>query len=270
MAAVVLVRGGGDLASGVILRLFRMGLQVVVTELAQPLAVRRLVSFCEAVYSGEITIEGVTGRLAASPLEAVRLVDEGIVPVMVDPGAGSRFEIQPLILIDARMTKQAPDMDMSAAPLVIGLGPGFEAGRNCHAVIETRRGPYLGRVIWSGQADADTGLPEVVISHREDRVLRAARAGVFTASVSLGDIVEQDQEIACIDGEPIRARFRGVVRGLIESGIIVTPGLKVGDIDPRSDPRLARLVSDKSLAVAGGVMEAVLSQSDIRSRLWLG
>jgi len=268
MAATILVRGGGDLASGVILRLARAGLNVVVTELDKPLAVRRLVSYCEAVYRGEITIEGVTARLAVDVPQARRILVEGSVPELIDPHASSRQEFKPLAIVDGRMMKQPSDLDLNAAPLVIGLGPGFEAGIDCHAVIETKRGPFMGRVIWFGGADPDTGIPETVASRTEERVLRAVNEGIFQASVHLGDLLQEGQIIAEIDGQPVRARFRGVVRGLIQSGLHVTPGLKIGDVDPRPDPRIAHLISDKSLSVGGAVLEALLTRPEIRACLW--
>jgi xanthine dehydrogenase accessory factor len=268
MAATILVRGGGDLASGVILRLVRAGLNIIVTELEKPLAVRRLVAYCEAVYRGEISVEGVTARLAADPSQAEEFLKAGVIPVLIDPAAECRSYFQPLAIIDGRMIKQPPDLDLTAADLVIGLGPGFMTGMDCHAVIETKRGPFMGRVIWDGSAEPDTGMPETVASRTEDRVLRAANPGIFQGQVQLGDLLQEGQLIGTIDSIPVRARFRGVVRGLIQSGLEVNPGLKIGDIDPRPDPRIASLVSDKALAVGGGVLEALLTRPEIRNRLW--
>jgi xanthine dehydrogenase accessory factor len=174
---MILVRGGGDLASGVIYRLYRAGITAIVTELPQPLVVRRLVSFAEAVYRGEFEVEGVPARRVETPLQALSLVSAGVVPVLVDPPAACRAEISPLVLIDGRLTKNPPELGMDAAQLVIGLGPGFVAGANCHAVIETNRGHMLGRVIWNGSAQADTGIPEAVARHQAERVLRAPASG---------------------------------------------------------------------------------------------
>ena len=279
--AEVLVRGGGDLASGVVLRLVRCGVRVIVFEIARPLAVRRLVAFAEAVYEGEITVEEVTARLVTHPADALDLARQGIVPVLVDPEAASRAFLKPLVMVDGRMTKQPPELGKDAAPLVIGLGPGFcagdtGAGENCHAVIETQRGPFLGRVIWQGQAALDTGEPDSVPmlsgggqGVRAERVLRAPADGILVTYASIGDRVEAGQVIAAVNGQPLAASFGGVLRGLLRSGTDVVRNLKVGDLDPRSDPRLCRLVSDKALAIGGGALEAVLARAEIRSRLWL-
>jgi xanthine dehydrogenase accessory factor len=280
--AVVLVRGGGDLASGVVLRLVRCGIRVIVLEIARPLAVRRLVAFAEAVFAGEIMVEEVKARLVTHPSSAFDLLGKGIVPVLVDPEAASRAFLQPLVMVDGRMTKQAPELGKDAAPMVIGLGPGFCAGKtgvgeNCHAVIETQRGPFLGRVIWQGPAALDTGEPDSVPvlsagaqwqGIRAERVLRAPEDGFLVTYASIGDQVEAGQVIAAVKGQPLVAPFAGVLRGLLRSGANVVRNLKVGDLDPRNDPRLCRLVSDKALAVGGGVLEAVLAQAEIRTRLW--
>jgi len=268
MGGEIMIRGGGDLASGVALRLARIGMRVCITELAQPLAVRRLVSFAEAVYSGEITIEGVLGRKVSGFDEARQRMGTGMVPVLVDPAGEARHALQPLVIVDGRMTKRPPDLDLNSAPLVIGLGPGFLAGVNCHAVVETKRGPFLGRVIWEGPAEPDSGLPEMVADHQADRVLRAPADGVLSSSTQIGEVISAGQEIASVDGRQVCAAFQGVLRGLLHPGIQVRAGTKIGDLDPRADPRLARLVSDKALAIGGGVIEAILSRAELRPSLW--
>ncbi len=268
MSGFVFVRGGGDLASGVVLRLAHVGMRVLVLEIDQPLAVRRTVSFAQAVYDGQIDIEDVTARRVSSAGEAAQLASSRVVPVLVDPSAEARHELKPLVIVDARMTKHAPDLGTDAAEMTIGLGPGFIAGDNCHAVVETMRGPFLGRVYWSGTAADDTGLPETVSNHQADRVLRAPRDGLFEAHVAIGDLVEIGQILADVGGQPMKAVFPGVVRGMLQSGLQVKTGLKVGDIDPRNDPRLSRLISEKALAIGGGVLEAILSRADLRGRLW--
>jgi xanthine dehydrogenase accessory factor len=264
----VLIRGGGDLASGVALRLFRAGFQVIITELPQPMAVRRLVSFGEAVYSGEITVEEVTAQRAKDYEHAREILSGAQIPVLIDPEAESRDHFDPRVLVDGRMTKRAPDLGMDAAALVIGLGPGFVAGKNCHAAVETNRGHRLGRVIWQGAPQTDTGTPDSVANHRAERVLRAPADGIFRTQAKICDHLEPGDLIAEIHGEAIRAPFRGVLRGLLHSGLVVRSGLKVGDLDPRDDPSCCTLVSDKALAVGGGVMEAILSRPDLRPHLW--
>ncbi|MCL4561155.1 MAG: selenium-dependent molybdenum cofactor biosynthesis protein YqeB [Chloroflexi bacterium] len=268
MPLTILIRGGGDLASGVAIRLVRAGWRVLVTELPQPLTVRRLVSFSETVYDGEFTLEGVQAKLAGDAAEAMDLMRNGLLAVLVDPPVEARFVIHPHVIIDGRMTKHPPDLQMDAASMVIGLGPGFNAGENCHAVIETMRGHFLGRVIWQGEAEADTGLPETVADHQADRVLRAPCDGRVVALAKIGDQVEQGQVLAEVGGQPVRAAFRGVLRGLIHEGLVVPQGLKIGDVDPRLDPRLCTLVSDKALAIGGGALEAILSNRDLRPLLW--
>lgn len=265
---MILVRGGGDLASGVIYRLYRAGMQVVVTELPQPLVVRRLVAFAEAVYQREHSVEGVPSRLANKSEEALALLKMGVIPVLIDPAAGCREALRPIVLVDGRMTKQPPELGIEAAPLVIGLGPGFIAGENCHAVIETNRGYALGRVIWQGKAESDTGLPEAVFRRQAERVLRAPRAGRLQVFAEIGERLKTGQKIAEVGGEPILAPFDGVLRGIIYPSSIVGEGTKVGDLDPRNDPRFCRLISEKSLAVGGGVLEAILTRPEIRRQLW--
>ncbi len=268
MTGYVLVRGGGDLGSGAVVRLARAGIRALVLEAAQPLAVRRKVAFAEAVYTGESEVEELRAVRVVNVSEIQNAWRQGWVPVMVDPQAEIRGELPPVAIVDARMTKRPPELGLDAAPLVIGLGPGFVAGENCHAVVETMRGPDLGRVLWNGSAASDTGLPDPVWLHQADRVLRAPCSGRFQARVEIGQRVQEGQVVAEVDGQPVRTVFSGVVRGLLHSGLDVQKGLKVGDIDPRDDPRLAYLVSDKALAVGGGVLEAVLARREIRAQLW--
>lgn len=266
MVAVILIRGGGDLATGVALRLHRAGMRVLITELAQPLAVRRTVSFAEAIYRGEITIEGVTACHADSPEHALEILHSGNIPVLIDPPTSIRHFslITYHVLIDARLTKRPPDLGMDAGPLVIGLGPGFVPGKNCHAAIETQRGHTLGRVLWDTPPTPDTRQPE----GDPRRVLRAPAEGILQTYVEISDHVEEGQLIAEISGEQIMAPFAGVVRGLLHPGLPVTRGMKLGDVDPRDDPAYCYQVSDKALAIGGGVLEAVLTKPEIRAHLW--
>lgn len=270
VSPIIILRGGGDLASGVALRLHRVGLKVLITELPQPLSVRRLVSFSEAVYDGQTKVEGVTARLADTPDAVEEMLEANQIPVMIDPDCQVRFsrEFDVCALIDARMTKKAPDLGRDSAPLVIGLGPGFVAGENCHAVIETNRGHRLGRVIWDGTPEADTGVPGKVSTFRAERVLRAPEDGILQAVKDIGTRVTKGYLIANVSDQPILAPFDGVLRGLVHDGLRVHEGMKVGDVDPRDDPAYAYLVSEKSLAIGGGVLEALLSRPEIRQRLW--
>jgi xanthine dehydrogenase accessory factor len=265
---ILLIRGGGDLASGVAVRLRRVGLQVVITELPQPLAVRRRVAFAEAVYAGVTRVEEVVGRRVEDANQTWETLASGEVAVWVDPEAKVRGVLPVGAIVDGRMSKKPPEPDWQAAPLVVGLGPGFVAGENCHAAIETNRGPDLGRVLWRRSPEADTGIPGELGSQRALRVLRAPAAGILTVRFEIGERVQEGETIAEVDGKGVAAPFSGVLRGMLRSGFQVWQGLKVGDLDPRDDPRLCFMVSEKSLAVAGGVLEALLTRADIRVRLW--
>lgn len=274
---LLLVRGGGDLASGVILRLHRSGLNVIVSELPQPLAVRRSVSFAEAVYDGTHTIEGVTGRLIEwdlPPGEFERRITAALewdeIPVIVDPQAEVLSRLPFLAIVDARLIKKAVEPLPVHVSLYIGVGPGFHAGEDCDAVIETRRSHTLGRVYWHGTAQADSGQPE----GDPKRVLRAVSDGIFVGHKKISEHCEPGELIANIESEAdnqntsIVAPLGGMLRGLIRDGVRVTKGLKVGDIDPRDDRSACYLVSDKALSIGGGVLEALLSKREIRDRLW--
>ena len=262
--ARVVVRGGGDLGSGVALRLWRAGFEVVVLEVAQPVAVRRTVTFSETVYDGESHVEEARGVLAESVEVAIDLFRRREVPVVVDPEVTSLSRLRPDALVDATMAKRNLGTSLELAPCVICLGPGFRAGVDCDAVIETNRGPHLGRVLWTGSAEADTGIPGAVRGATIERVLRAPTDGTLVGLKSIGNIVEVGEVVARVDGRPVTSELAGMVRGLARNGLWVRAGMKIGDIDPRLDPELCRLVSDKALAIAGGVLEAVLMRVHAR------
>ena len=257
MKPLVIIRGGGDLASGVALRLYRVGFQVAILELDKPLAVRRSVSFSEAVYEGAQTVEGVTARLVSGDQFQVTL-EAGEIPILIDPPANilkNQFLTSPAstFLVDARLLKQEPEPLPGNVALHIGLGPGFTAGANCHAVIETQRGHTLGRVHWEGQASTDSRQPD----GNPRRVLRAPSSGSLEAIKGIGDSCKEGEVIAKVNGAPVISPFDGILRGLIHPRVEITEGMKIGDVDTRNNPSLIRLVSDKALAVAGGVLEAV-------------
>ncbi len=260
MKAFVLIRGGGDLASGAALRLFRSGFKVAIAEIARPLTVRRSVAFSQAVYDGQCAVEEVQAKRVENSEQVLKVLQQGVIPVLVDPDGVSIKFFQPDFVVDGRMLKAVPAApELPDEPFIIGLGPGFVVGQNCHAVVETMRGPFLGRVYWQGSASEDTGIPETVVSYKTERVLRAPCNGIIHNLVRIGEVVEENQVISQVDEVPIRAGFKGIVRGLIFDGLTVQAGMKVGDVDPRLDPRLTQLVSDKSLAVGGGVLEAILT-----------
>ncbi len=261
MNQLILLRGGGDLASGVALRLHHAGFRVVIAELPRPLAVRRLVSFSEAVYEGQATVEDATARLVP-PDQIDATLARHEIPVLIDPNLGilQTFDLRLLTaLVDARLIKSPPTPLPTPVPLHIGLGPGFCAGRDCRAVIETRRGYTLGRVIWQGESAPDSGQPD----GDPRRVLRAASDGIVVAHAKIGEHVQKEQLIAeIVDREKrtqVHSPFAGILRGLLRDGMEVTRGLKLGDVDARDDPALCRLVSDKALAVGGGVLEAIMT-----------
>jgi xanthine dehydrogenase accessory factor len=256
---LVLIKGAGDLASGVALRLHRCGFRLVMTEMPKPLMVRRTVSFGEAVYDGYTQVEGVIGARAADPWQAVQVIERGNIPVLVDPGAACLPVLRPAVLVDAIMAKRNTGTRISDAPLVVALGPGFTAGVDCDAVIETNRGHNLGRVIEQGSAEPDTGVPGEIGGKSAERLLRAPAAGAVQALAAIGERVAEGQVVAWVGGQAVAAGIAGVLRGMIRSGADVAAGVKIGDVDPRAEVSHCYQVSDKSLAIAGGVLEAILA-----------
>jgi xanthine dehydrogenase accessory factor len=260
---LVVVKGAGDLATGVIHRLARAGFPVIATELAEPTVVRRTVAFAEAVALGAIAVEEVTARLATS-LEAIQTtLAQGQVPVVVDPNGTTLTQLRPAVLVEATLSKYNSGITMEDAPIVIALGPGYEAGKDVHAVIETNRGHNLGRVYLDGGAEPNTGVPGAIGGYTIERLLRAAGAGKLYGVRQIGDLVRAGEHVAVVrsltNGEfPVTACITGILRGLVRDGLDVTPGMKVGDIDPRATREHCFTISDKSRAIAGGVLEAIL------------
>lgn len=255
---LVAIRGAGDLATGVAYRLVRSGFAVAMAETAAPTAVRRAVCLAEAVYEGRVEVEGVVGVRCDGPEEAQGALARGAVPVLVDPAGAALRALGPAVLVDAIMAKRNTGTRIDHAPFVVALGPGFTAGRDCHAVVETLRGHRLGRVIYEGSAAAPTRVPEAV-SGRTDRVLRAPTAGRLTGRRQIGDLVAEGEVLAEVAGRPVRAPFAGTLRGVVRDGLVVAAGQKVGDLDPRGIPDFCFTISDKALAIGGGVLEAVLA-----------
>ncbi len=261
----VVVKGGGDLGTGVAWRLHRCGLRVLVTEVAEPTVIRRAVAFASAVYDGPasasrgvISVDGVTARLVVDDEAALAAWQAHEVPVMIDPEAAIVGRLRPEALVDAIMAKRNLGTRITDAPIVVALGPGFTAGLDCHAVVETNRGHNLGRVIEDGSPEPNTGVPGAVGGESARRVLRAPVAGVFGAQRVIGDRVKEGDLVATVEGHPIPARLDGVVRGLLQDGLAVGAGTKVGDVDPRGVVEHCFAISDKALAVGGGVVEAIL------------
>lgn len=264
-----IVRGGGDLATGVVWRLHRAGLDVVVTELAEPLTIRRTVAVSSAVRDGIAEVEGLVARRAVDVGAVDSILAAAEVPVLVAPLLGDLVpRLRADVVVDARLAKRALDTRIDDAELVIGLGPGFTAGVDCHAVVETNRGHRLGRVLWSGTAEADTGVPGTVAGRGAERVIRAPLAGTVVWTAAIGEVVDGGSPLGHIahgdSSTAIHSPFRGTVRGLIATGTTVDAGLKVADVDPREDPAACHEISDKALAIGGGVLEAVLRHASGR------
>lgn len=257
---LVVIRGGGDLATGTALRLYRAGMEVVVCETAVPTSIRRTVCFSEAVRLGETEVEGVTARLAALA-DLPDLLERGIVPVLADPEGACIPALAPDAVVDAIIAKRNLGTRMDMAPVVVAAGPGFTAGVDCHAVVETMRGHYLGRVIYDGAALPNTDVPGLIGGYAGERVLRAPADGVFRGVKRIGDHVRAGEAAGYVDGAPMVCTIDGVLRGLLADGVPVRRGMKSGDVDPRCAPEHCLCASDKALAVGGGVLEAILRLS---------
>lgn len=254
-----MVRGGGDLASGVIHRLYRCGYRVLILESGSPSAVRRRVSFCEAVYDGQACVEGVTARKAEDLARCRDLWEKGEVPLLCDPAGKSIFLLKPRAVIDAVMAKRNLGTVREMAPLTIALGPGFSAGEDVDFVVETMRGHDLGRIISQGAALPNTGIPGEIAGAGRERVIYAPAEGAIRNIAGISDLVEQGELLAMIGETPVRASIGGVVRGMIRDGYHVAKGMKIGDIDPRRNEREnCFTISDKARCIAGSVVEILL------------
>lgn len=254
---LVIIRGGGDLATGVALRLYRAGMRVVILEAAMPTSIRRTVCFSEAVRLGETVVENITAR-RGEVSEVPVLLERGMIPVLVDPEAACLRELRPDALVDAILAKRNLGTTIDMAPVVVAAGPGFTAGADCHAVVETMRGHYLGRVIYTGSALPNTNIPGLIGGYAGERVLRAPADGVFQGARQIGDQVKAGDVAGYVAGVPMVCTISGVLRGLLADGVAVTRGMKSGDVDPRCQPDHCTCASDKALSVGGGVLEAIL------------
>lgn len=258
---VIVIKGAGEMATGLACRLFRANFRrLVMLETKMPMAVRRCVSFCEAVYDGAVPVEGIIARRADMPSDIPRIWDAGEIPVLVDPEWAVISHLAPQVVIDAIIAKKNLGTTMAEAPLVIGLGPGFCAGKDVHCVIETNRGHDLGRIIGKGTAQADTGIPGTICGVSAERVLRAPCDGLFDAVCAIGDVVTKDQILGHVNQMPVTARIDGMIRGLIRNHTRVPARCKIGDIDPRGAGASHDTISEKARAVGGAVLEAVLNR----------
>jgi len=254
---LAIVRGGGDLATGIIYRLWKVGYSVLSLETERPLAIRRTVSVASAVFDGSIVIEDMEAVRIDSLSDLPR--DREKVYVYVDPAGKSIAALKPDLLVDAIMAKKNLGTRKGMAPLVIAIGPGFSAPEDVDAVIETKRGHYLGRVIRKGSAIPNTGIPGIIKGYSVERVLRSPCDGYVVPLKSIGDTVMPEEAVACVEGVPVFSQIEGIVRGLIHPSVRVTKGLKIGDIDPRGEREHCFSITDKALAIAGGVLEAIMS-----------
>lgn len=257
----VLIRGAGDIATGVALRLYRSHMEVIMTDLPAPTAIRRTVCFSQAIVLGRTVVEDVTAAHAANAAEAEALLAQGIVPVLADPECRCRQALRPDAEVDAILAKRNLGTAITDAPVVIGIGPGFTAGTDCHAVVETMRGHTLGRVIYRGSALPNTSIPGLVGGFAGERVLRAPADGILHQLADIGVTVSEGDVVATVEGQPMRCTISGVLRGILPEGTPVFRGMKAGDVDPRGKREYCDTVSDKALAVGGGVLEAVLALS---------
>lgn len=254
----VLIRGAGEMASGVAVRLFHSHLDVAFTEIESPLCIRRGVSFCEAVINGRMTVEGCTAVLVNGPDEAASVWVQRLMPVMIDRDLACAPILQPDVIVDAILAKKNRGLSINAAELVVALGPGFTAGKDAHVVIETMRGHNLGRLIYEGQAALNTGVPGTIGGQDILRVLRSPAAGTFRSDLEIGSMVEAGQIVADVSGIQIKSNISGTIRGLIRPGTNVEKGFKVGDVDPRGETDYCWSVSDKARAIGGAVLEAIM------------
>ena len=265
MKDLIIVRGGGDLATGTIYKLKKSGFPVLILETRAPSAIRRNVAFCEAVYQESQTVEDLTCHPANSLEQAEALLREGRLAVLVDPLGESIRRLKPLAVVDAILAKKNLGTNRSMAPITIALGPGFTAGRDVDAVIETKRGHNLGRVLWTGSAAPNTGIPGIIGGYGRERVIHCPAEGILRNVRKITDIVSKGETIALVETEngtvPVKATLDGILRGLIRDGYPVTAGFKIADIDPRAEELdNCFTISDKARCIAGGVLEALLQR----------
>ena len=258
----VVIRGGGDIATGIALRLWRSGMAVCLCEIPAPTAIRRTVCFSEAVRLGETEVEGITARRCGIE-EVPDLLEQGIVPVLVDPAGESIPLLAPDVVVDAILAKRNLGTAMDMAPVVIGVGPGFTVGTDCHAAVETMRGHYLGRALYEGSPLENTAVPGLIGGYAGERVLRAPADGVFRAAREIGDQVRAGDVAGYVGDAPMVCTIGGVLRGILPDGTAVHKGMKSGDVDPRCEVSHCFCASDKALAVGGGVLEAILHLSAV-------
>jgi xanthine dehydrogenase accessory factor len=260
---VVLIRGGGEVASGVAHKLARAHFRVCMTETSQPLAVSRGVAFCEAIYDGEKKVEGITAKRVESPSQIASIWHQDKLPIIVDPDARVKAMLKPTVLVDALMAKRNLGTKISDAPLVIGLGPGFEVGRDVHVVVETNNSERLGRVIMEGKAEKNTGIPVAIRGLTHERALHSSQDGQFLTNKDIGDMVAAGDIVASVAAQPLRVEIAGIIRALLRNETTVEKGTKLGEIDPSGDKEAAYTIRPRVRAIAGGVLEAIMMRFNV-------
>jgi len=260
----VIVRGGGDIATGVAHKLKRCGMEVVVLESEKPTSIRRKVSFSEAVYKKESLVEGIKGVLVSSSKEAIEESKDNKIPVLIDPDGRSIKELKPHVVVDAIIAKKNLGTNINMAPLVIALGPGFTAGKDCHVVVETMRGHDLGRLIYGGEALANTGNPGSIGGYSVERVIHSPADGLLKTLKNIGEIVSKGETIAIVGETNVKSQISGVLRGILPEGIIIKKGLKMADVDPRNNQvKNCYTISDKARCIGGAVVEAIMAEFSV-------
>ena len=255
---MILIKGAGDLATGIAYRLKKSGFDIVMTEIDKPTTVRRTVAFSQAVFDNEIVIEGIKGVKVNNINEIYKEINQGNIPIIIDEKAEIIKELRPDVVVDAIIAKKNLGTNIKDAPIVIGVGPGFEAKVDCHLVVETKRGHYLGKVIEEGSAIPNTGVPGNIGGYTKERIIRASSNGKIKPVVSIGDFVKKGDVVAYVDGVEVLAQIYGIVRGMLQEGIEVFKGMKSGDIDPRCEKDHCFTISDKARSIGGGVLEAIM------------
>ncbi|AOR22766.1 selenium-dependent molybdenum cofactor biosynthesis protein YqeB [Clostridium taeniosporum] len=261
---MIVIKGAGDLATGVATRLKKCGFDIVMTEISQPTTVRRTVAFSQAVFDKKVVVEGITSVLASDKREINKIIENGNIAVVIDEKAKIIDEIKPKIIIDAIIAKKNLGTKINDAKIVIALGPGFTAGVDCHCVIETKRGHYLGKPIYKGSAIANTGVPGEIGGFSKERIIRATADGKIDPVSKIGDYVKKGDIVAYVNETPIFAQIDGIVRGMLQKNINVFKGMKSGDIDPRCERNHCFTISDKARSIGGGVLEAILHLSNFK------
>jgi xanthine dehydrogenase accessory factor len=260
---VVLIRGGGEVASGVAHKLAHAHFQVCMTETSHPLAVSRGVAFCEAIYDDEKEVGGIIAKRVESADQMLEIWRENKLPIIVDPEASVKDVLKPQVLVDAIMAKRNLGTKITHAPLVIGLGPGFQAGRDVHIVVETNNSERLGRVILKGEAEEDSGVPIAIGGLTFNRVLHSSADGQFQTDKAIGDLVNAGEEVASVAGQPVKAEIGGIIRALLRSRTAVKKGAKLGEIDPSGDKEDCYTIRPRVRAIAGGVLEAIMMRYNV-------